>query len=341
MKSIRNHLSCFVGLWVFVLLSGPLFEASATETADQTTLSEAEKAEALSHFQKGQAQFAQKEYLLAVEHFKRAFEITQSPEILYNIAMCYEEQHENGQAVAYYQEYLKNAEGKDAEEVRQKIKALGGNDAAPSSDEPSSGAQPEDADVVSTEPADSTNKETRRRLHHFSFELGMGPGFVLMTPDTNITIQSTAPEKRNYFAIDMLGHFFLNDWFAITGGMIVGAYIEGDSEFASGDPEKHLGLAVGVAMQKQVQTRVSIFTNLLAVPCAVWRYAWTERATWIAFDIRFGMNIHLSEKWDVNLMAVAEGGPTFVIKPRQRDWDNGIILSVGPRIGFTYTRKHK
>jgi hypothetical protein len=341
MKPMRNHFSCFAGLWVFVLLCGLLCEVSAAKSADQTNLNEAEKAEALSHFQKGQAQFAQKEYLLAVEHFKRAFEITQSPEILYNIAMCYEEQHENGQAVAYYREYLKDAEGKDAEEVRQKINALGGNDAAPSSDEPSSDVQSEDSTEISAEPVDSTDKETRRRLHHFSFELGMGPGFVLMTPHTNIISQSTAPEKRNYFAIDMLGHFFLSDWFAITGGLIVGAYIEGDTEFADGDPEKHLGLAVGVAMRKQVQTRVSIFTNLLAVPCAVWRYAWTKRATWIAFDIRFGMNIHLSEKWDVNLMAVAEGGPTFVINPRQRDWDNGIILSVGPRIGFTYTRKGK
>lgn len=341
MKPMRNHLWCLVGLWVLVLLFGPVRRTSAAENSDQTTLSEAEKAEALSHFQKGQAQFAKKEYLLAVEHFKRAYDITRSPEILYNIAMCYEEQHENGQAVAYYREYLKDAEGKDAEEVRQKIKALGGDDAAPSSDVPSSGARSEDSDVISAEPADSADRQPRRRLHHFSMELGMGPGFVLMTPDTNITIQSTAPEKRNYFAIDMLVHFFLNDWFAISGGLIVGAYMEGDSEFASGDPEKHVGLGVGVAMQKQVQTRVSIFTNLLAVPCAVWRYAWTERATWIAFDIRFGMNIHLSEKWDVNLMAVAEGGPTFVINPRQRDWDNGIIMSVGPRIGFTYTHKRK
>ncbi|MBN2529399.1 MAG: hypothetical protein JXR76_23630 [Deltaproteobacteria bacterium] len=303
----------------------------------ETSMSDAEKAEALSHFQKGQARFDSGEYLLAVEHFKKAYDITRSPEILYNIAMCYEAQQENEQAVAYYNQYLQTSSGDDAADVKKKIKALGGAVGSSSTAVADTNGDGKNGQMDEDD-GDGAKTDDRKRIDHFDLELDMGPGFVLLTPDTGIDVAGGDPEKRNYFSIDVLAHFFLNDWFAITGGVLIGAYIEGDERYVSKDPKSHLGLAIGVGMTKKVQERVSLFTNLLAAPSAIWRKSVSRRAAWFAFDVRFGAKIRLTDKWQLDLMAVAEGGPAMVIKPNStEDWDTGLLVSVGPRLGITWS----
>ena len=317
---------------------------ASTGTAPSEALSEQDRARALIHFQKGEVRFSQTEYLLAVEHFKLSYDITKSPEILYNIAMCYEKLQENEQAVAYYNDYLQLHDAEDADEVKAKIVALGGTiELLPEEDEGDEEA--DDSDVEASETAGSDTekkKKEKKRLDHFAFELGMGPAWVLMRPDPNVTAGGTDDiAKVKYFSIDLLGHFFLNDWFAITGVILLGPYMGvEDRQMGTGtsrDPKSHLGLGIGVGMKKKVQKRASLFTNLTVSYCTIKRESLTKRASWLAFDVRFGINIHVSEKFALNLMAVAEGGPAFVINPSGDEWDNGMLLSVGPRFGFTYS----
>ncbi|MBN2716083.1 MAG: tetratricopeptide repeat protein [Deltaproteobacteria bacterium] len=333
--------------WTILTVVGLLMATGSaiagTDADSGSTLSDGDRDRALTHFQKGEQRFSQKEYLLAIEHFKLAYQITQSPEILYNIAMCYEALQENELAVEHYNEYLRKGDAEDAIEVKEKIVAMGGTVDVPSEADDSTNEEGT-PDGDSAQPDEPKNdKKNKTRLDHFAFELGMGPAFVLMTPDTGVTeggVLSDEVTKNNYFSIDVLGHFFLNDWFAISGVIWLGPYMEKD-KFISRDPKSHVGIGVGIGMKKQLKNRTSLFTNLLGGVCSIDREKITRRATWFAFDIRFGMNIMVTKKFELNLMAVAEGGPAMVIKPSGEDWNNGMLLSVGPRLGFTYSSGKK
>lgn len=334
-SALKKYCIClFLGGSIFVISAA----AVANESATGGTISEEKKQEALAHFQKGQARFSQGEFLLAVEHFKLSYEITGSPEILYNIAMCYEEENDKEQAIAHYQMYLQVSAGDDTEEVKKKIDALGGS----VRDDTQDGDDEEDADGEDDGFKDTSGSQQKyRRLDRVALEVALGPAFVIKTPDTGVTARGTSESaKRNYFSMDFLLHFYLNDWFAITGVFLVGPYMEGNTQFISRDPTSHVGAGIGVAMKKDLGKRASLLTNILAIPCAIKRQSMTKRAAWFAFDIRVGMNIRLSHKLEVNLVAVAEGGPAIIVKrdgPSDNDWQNGLLFSVGPRLGITYT----
>jgi tetratricopeptide (TPR) repeat protein len=63
--------------------------------------------EAKLHFKKGDEHYARKEYDLAITEFKRAYELSKLPLILFNIAQAYRLKGDVRQALAYYEDYLR------------------------------------------------------------------------------------------------------------------------------------------------------------------------------------------------------------------------------------------
>lgn len=333
---MRQRLAVLGLLWIWIFATGLSGSSPVTAADDEPSAEQQHKA--LLHFKKGQARFDGQEYLLAVEHFKISYEITGSPEILFNIAKCYEEANENEQAVVHYQMYLEVSSGEDAKEVEQKIQLLGGDSSVSNSESPDSKQDSaDDGEYQSNKGIDE--KIDSKVIQSLALELAMGPGFVVLSPDTRVVAASAAEStKHNYFSIDILAHFFLNDWFAISGILALGPYIEGSSPFISRDAKSHVGLGIGIGMKKKLKGRASLFTNILVIPCAIKREAVSKRATWLAFDIRVGLHIALLAQLELNFLAAAQAGPAFVISPTGTgDWETGVLFSVGPRAGITYT----
>ena len=63
--------------------------------------------EAKLHFKKGDEFYAKKQYDEAIAEFKRAYELSKLPLILFNIAQAYRLKGDNRQALAYYEDYLR------------------------------------------------------------------------------------------------------------------------------------------------------------------------------------------------------------------------------------------
>lgn len=78
------------------------------------------------HFEAAQGYYTDGEYASALREFRRAYELTEHHEILYNIARCYERLGELASAVEALDQYLANeaevAERSEAEALRERLR---------------------------------------------------------------------------------------------------------------------------------------------------------------------------------------------------------------------------
>jgi tetratricopeptide (TPR) repeat protein len=81
--------------------------------------------EAKLHFKKGDEHYAKKEYDQAIVEFKKAYELSKLPLILFNIAQAYRLKGESKAALAYYEDYLRLDPGTPSRaQVEQRIEEL-------------------------------------------------------------------------------------------------------------------------------------------------------------------------------------------------------------------------
>jgi len=300
----------------------------------------AETEKARIHFEKGQRRFTSGDYLQAIEHFRISYEITGSPELMYNIARCYEEAGDREQAVAHYQLYLRVSDGGDRTEVEARIEWLEGRVDEPGDDGGLKQDEdaPDDADDEDDDDDDDDDrlgdpreKKKEGRLKGFAFDLRLGPGFVIIMPKSNVAI-----DRHHFFAVDLMGHFFLNDWFAVAAGLTFAGYMQAGVPIDGRDAKGHFGAGIGISMFKKVSPYVSLATKILAVPTAIKRADVSRRATWIDFQFSFGLLFHLPKNWSIVADAVADVGPAFVIRPDLNDWVPSLCLAAGARVGVSY-----
>ncbi|HEX5059704.1 MAG TPA: PEGA domain-containing protein [Kofleriaceae bacterium] len=88
-----------------------LFLATPVLAAPKQNEQTAEQKEADRHFKSGVALYKESKYAEALAEFERAYELVPHPLVLYNIATCHRELSHYGEAVKYYQRFLK--EGAD------------------------------------------------------------------------------------------------------------------------------------------------------------------------------------------------------------------------------------
>ena len=136
----------------------------------------ADTAAVKASYEQGVAAFNQEQFDVALEHFKEAYNLSEKPAILYNIAICEENLGNTDLAIAYYELYLEESpHADDARIVRQKVAHLKNPDEVPApvtetADETETTNPPADAaSTTTTAPTDSA----------------AGPLLVYTPPDPN------------------------------------------------------------------------------------------------------------------------------------------------------------
>ena len=85
----------------------------------------ADNQSAKEHYTKATKLFKNSEYKIAEEEFKQAYNLSQKPNILYNLAICNEKIQNRDKAIAYYQLYLEEMpDASDKQSVQKKIQDL-------------------------------------------------------------------------------------------------------------------------------------------------------------------------------------------------------------------------
>jgi PEGA domain/Tetratricopeptide repeat len=79
--------------------------------AKEPKKSSSEQKEADRHFKSGVALFKEAKYKEALAEFERAYEIAPHPLVLYNIAGCHRELSNYGEAIRFYERFLKEGKG--------------------------------------------------------------------------------------------------------------------------------------------------------------------------------------------------------------------------------------
>jgi hypothetical protein len=88
-----------------------LLAASVPAHAKEPKKSTAEQKEADRHFKAGVALFKEGKFKEALAEFERAYEITPHPLVLYNIAGCHRELSNYGEAIRFYERFIKEGKG--------------------------------------------------------------------------------------------------------------------------------------------------------------------------------------------------------------------------------------
>jgi tetratricopeptide (TPR) repeat protein len=110
---VRHRLTATLA----VLLTGaPVFAILAATPSEE---------EARRHFDLGQRRFNLGDFDGAIDEFKRAYEISPVPDLLFNIAQAYRAKKDAAQALFFYQTYLReDPQGSERAYVEQRIEEL-------------------------------------------------------------------------------------------------------------------------------------------------------------------------------------------------------------------------
>ena len=94
-----------------MLLVAVLAATSVPAHAKEPKKTTAEQKEADRHFKAGVALFKEGKFKEALAEFERAYEIAPHPLVLYNIAGCHRELSSYGEAIRFYERFLKEGKG--------------------------------------------------------------------------------------------------------------------------------------------------------------------------------------------------------------------------------------
>jgi tetratricopeptide (TPR) repeat protein len=103
--ALRRHLVLFVCLWLCPLVVLLPSTASAQRRRAAATASPQEEAREL--YKKGMTHYEIGEFDAAIDAFKRAYQLTSAPGLLFNIAQVYRMKKDPEQAVYFYRTYLR------------------------------------------------------------------------------------------------------------------------------------------------------------------------------------------------------------------------------------------
>lgn len=134
---------------------------------------------AAEHYKSGKRAYSLGNYEDALAAFTEAYNLSEKPDLLYNLAVCHEKLGQTDKAIAYYELYLEEKpDASDKDKVNEKIRTLT-DPSAPTDDVPLEGAPTEDtqpdspATPTSTENTASSNTTTAQT--EFDIEQALAP----------------------------------------------------------------------------------------------------------------------------------------------------------------------
>jgi tetratricopeptide (TPR) repeat protein len=290
-------------------------DAGAAEAAivvdPGAALTDAQKAEAKQHFVDGRTHYAAGEFADAADHFVRAYELTHAPELLYNLARCYERLGEKQRAAEQYQMYLRmSPDADDRAEVEQKIAALVEAPAPPA--EPGAGED---------EPPAAGASASKIRL-------GIASGF---------DIPITGEWSRKSVPIDAVLLFGLNEWLQLGFGLGFVGFVGDRPVGEIGYPTGEFALHGDLAGLWTIKGRWAFSARLSVAPSWIFRDH-RDSVFWLAGRLGAGIHVAVWKSFGVLVEAVGAVGPVFNRQAERFDnWPKiSLAADAGGRFGITY-----
>jgi len=278
---------------------------------DSGALTEARKAEAKQHFLDGRTHYAAGEFGDAADHFAKAYDLTHAPELLYNLARCYERLGEKERAAEQYEMYLRmSPDAEDRVEVEQKIAALVGEAPPPEPKVEGGAGEPPEAE---------------------------GGKKIRLVVASGIDIPITGAWSLKSVPLDVALLFGVNDWLHLGFGLVFVGFV-GDAPAGENDlPTGEFALQGELAVLKTIKGRFAFAARLAVAPTWIFR-AHRDSVFWLVGRGGVGLHIDLWKSFGVLVEGVAAVGPVF---NRDKEvWDDWPMLSLsadaGGRIGITY-----
>jgi tetratricopeptide (TPR) repeat protein len=291
-------------------LAAAVRPAAAEDPAIPT---DAQKEEAKRHFLDGRAHYASREFAEAAEHFIEAYELTQAPELLYNLARCYERLGEEERAAEQYEMYLRmSPDAEDRVEVEQRIAELVGGPER----KPAEGGEVREAAPAAPE---EEGREIRLRV-------ASGVDFPI-----------TGEWSRKSVPLDVALLFGMSDWLQLGFGLAFVGFVGDEPAGETGFPTGEFALQGELAVRATIKGRFAFAARIDVAPTWIFRDH-RDSVFWLAGRGGVGLHIDLWKSFGVVIEGVAAVGPVF-----NRDaeiWDDwpkvSLAVDAGPRIGITY-----
>lgn len=148
----------------WVLVSAALLIPAVSIAQDQPTEEAAKTPEvdleqAKVKYEEGKAHYEAGEYDKALAAFTEAYNLSNKPDLLFNLGVCSEKIGDSTKAIAYYELYLEeNPDAADRDDVAQRLAALKESQAEPAEPEPAAAAPPppEEEDELVVEQEEDT-----------------------------------------------------------------------------------------------------------------------------------------------------------------------------------------
>lgn len=322
---------------LFLALFSAALPASAGKSggaAEEGELSAEQKEEAKSAFLAGSASFREGDFRRAIEHFRRAFEIARSPEIIYNIGRCYEELHEEEDAIYHYEMFLRfYPTAEDAEDVRHRINMLRALEGKPSAAEggaaaPAGGAPPPETAPAEAETEGGAKGEPPKKNAWYT---GMRVAL-----DIGAIVPLLTKWEQPVVPIDVLVHYPLLDWLFITAAITFGVGVVQDADRYPDEVENEIALFVGLGGYWRLGKVVAL-TGRLGARVAGLSRQHHDMVTWIPGELGLGLAFEVSGSWRILIESVTAYGP--LIDPEGKTgWgaDTPPALVVGGNLGAEY-----
>ena len=273
------------------------------------TMTDAQKEAAKKHFMDGRKHYADGEFNEAADHFVKAYDSTHAPELLYNLARCYEHLGEKERAADQYEMYLRmSPDAEDRAEVEQKI-----------------------AELKAVEPAPDGEGEGDKPV-----EAEDGPR-IRLGVQSGIDIPITGEWSRKSIPVDVVLLFGLNDWLQLGFGLAFIGFVGDKPTDEIGFPTGEFALHGDLAVRKTIKGRFAFAARLTVAPTWIFRLHY-DSVFWLAGRGGVGLHIDIWKSFGLLIEAVGAIGPVFNRKPIQSDnWSEvSLAADAGGRLGITY-----
>lgn len=267
-------------------------------------------AEAKRLFAEGTRHYAAAEWEAAAADFSKAYELTQAPELLYNLARCYEHMGDAERAVVEYRLYLRmSPDAEDRAEVETRIVAL---QPAPAKDAPaqvSEGAQ--------------EDEEAKRPIR--------------LALESGVDVPLIAEWSRLSIPVDALLAFGLTDWLYAGFGLTITGFAGEKPVNEAGYPTGAFGLHGDLAVLRKIRGRLGFTARLSLAPTWIFRFHEDNVFLLVA---RGGVGLHIDVWRSFGILVEGAGGVGGVFNRKAEMNDNwsevSLAVDVGGRVGITY-----
>jgi tetratricopeptide (TPR) repeat protein len=272
---------------------------AAAPTAEETT-AETVTETAKKSFVTGSEHYAAGRYAEAAAEFQKAYDLTRSPEILYNIGRCHEELKDDKQAIADYETYLSLAPAApDAEDVRKRIVACKEMQKQREAEEQQARAA---AEKKAAEDKARQEAEAKQKAEAAAWAQAVRLGL-----DMGVGVPLTGDAVSMNLPLEFFLHYPVLDWLYVTG--VLNFYTIYFNDAKTYDALYDFGILVGVMglfpLNGLLAATAKVNLGFTEVVCP------HDKLTWIPVKASGGLEIRVVDSFRIVIDAVVAAGPVF------------------------------